>query len=121
MEEEGWKLRDVTRPPDGTRVGGPPRATLSNYLQDGVWLRTLPRPQTRQQLAAAVGVDVAEITEAAVKSMAGNQGRAAEPALPVGRGAHDGVVLPLDGMTEEQMAEVRRYAEYIRSQNPAAR
>lgn len=74
MADNEWQLPDVCRPPDGKLKGGPARSTISWHMQPGHWLKTMPRPETRKQLAKAVRVDVADITEAAWNSMESNRG-----------------------------------------------
>lgn len=75
MAANEWELRDVTRPPDGTREGAPARSTMSWYLQPGRWLKTLPRPATMEELATAVRVTPETIEEAAFRSLTRNAGK----------------------------------------------
>jgi hypothetical protein len=123
MEENGWKLRDVCRPPDGTLRGAPARATMSQHLQPGYWLKSLPREQTREELAIAVRVSPDEILQAAIASLAANRHHISAPEGDgelVARGRHGGPVLPLDGLTDEQQSQLRQLAELFRGQNPKA-
>ena len=80
MDEKGWKLQDVVPP---KRPNGPPRATMSHYLQPGKWLQTMPRPKAIKELAAAVQISEEAISDAAYRSLASNRGKALPPAEPV--------------------------------------
>ena len=120
MDERGWALRDVVRPPDGVREGGPARSTMSQHLQAGYWLSTMPRPQTIAQLAIAVRLPEAAIREAAWLSLAANRGtdkRRADPEAheleqPVGLGLDD----EASDLTPEQIESVRAV---IRAMKPS--
>ena len=65
MDENNWTYRDVCRPTDGVRVGGPARSTASWHLQPGQWLKTNLRPETVRQLAVGFRLPVAVIMDAA--------------------------------------------------------
>lgn len=94
---------------------------MSWHLQDGQWLLTMPRPETRDALARAVRVDPAEITYAAWRSLLAHEDEDPEDEQrdgPVARGGQDDDVLPLHGMTAEQRRQIREYAEFITRQNP---
>lgn len=124
MDENGWRLRDVTRPPDGSRDGAPARATMSQHLQPNYWLSTMPRPKTIDELAVAVRCSAEEIREAAWKSLGANRGKTTTDHTDdasVGRGSQTADVLPLAGLTAEQKQQIRSLAELFRSQNPKAR
>lgn len=73
MTDEGWDLRDVTRPPDGVRPGGPARSTMSWHLQPERWLKTNLRPATVKELATGVRSREAEIRARAWRSMEANK------------------------------------------------
>lgn len=75
MEENGWDLGDVTRPPDGTRAGGPARSTMSWHLQPERWLKTNLRPKTLKELAVAVELDEDLVADAAWASLERNKDR----------------------------------------------
>lgn len=127
MDERGWKLRDVVRPPDGTRVGGPARATMSQHLQVGYWLSSMPRRETIKQLATAVHVSPEEIRDAAYRSMKDHVSHEPDddqmtPYLP----RQTGDLTDLD--TDELLALRRRADEELErrlrqavADNPAAR
>lgn len=118
MDENGWRLADVTRPPDGTRPGAPARSTMSQHLQRGYWLSTMPRPKTIDELATAVRVNAEEIREAAWRSLDANRGQDHHrEAAAVGLGRQS---LDLAGLTEEQQQTLRSIAEAYRAQNPKA-
>lgn len=68
MDQGGWDLKDVTRPPDGRRPGGPARSTMSWHLQPERWLKTNLRPATVKELATAVRVSEDRVAEAAAIS-----------------------------------------------------
>lgn len=68
MDQNGWTLRDVTRPPDGIRPDGPARSTFSYYLQPGHWLKTMPRRKALDELASVIGLDIAIVAEIAWQS-----------------------------------------------------
>ncbi len=131
MDQEGWVLRDVTRPPDGLRPGGPARSTMSQHLTPGYWLQTLPRPRTIKELAIAVRLSEEKIKEAAWRSLESNRdlpdpqpGGTASLSLTagvaVGRGRQGDDALHPEDFSEEQWRQVRKYAEFVRSQNPDA-
>ncbi len=98
----------------------PARATMSQHLQPGYWLSTMPRPKTIDELAVAIRVSAEQIREAAWRSLDANRDQKAPEEQPVGRASDGGQVLPLEGLTDEQVAALRSIAEAYRAQNPKA-
>lgn len=116
MAAEGWHLRDVVRPPDGTRKGAPARSTFSHYLQPGGWLQTLPRPKAITELATAVRVREDVIRDAAYRSLASERDKVSVS------GSGPGTVGPSSntdevrlqrppGISDQEWARLRRTAE----------
>lgn len=116
MLDQRWEPRDVEQ------RGGVSHATLHRYMQPVV-LKQLPRQSVLRQLADGLRLPEARVRAAAVASLEDNLadgGDEDQGSGPVGRTGDPDAMLALDDMTPEQRAQVRAYAEFIRSQNPAA-
>lgn len=125
---EGWaayvrkRMDDmkVSGPSDLARRSGVDQSVISRWLNEG---RT-PTVDALRRLAKPLDTSLLELMVAAghlTREEADAEERRVQEELPVGRSPQGGAALPLEGLTAEQLAEVRRYAEYIRSQNPEAR
>ena len=124
MREQGWEPKDI-------EARGVKHATLHRYMKP-VRLKNLPRQEVLQTLATALTLNYDAVLEAAMGSVGwdgtgarvvrlhGSLDDADGEPRPVGRTRDPDAMLALDDMTPEQRAQVRAYAEFIRSQNPAA-
>lgn len=126
-------MTDAGYDPDGVRSGGRTRLAEDSGVSLPVISRSLnegrtPDPSTLRALAGPLRKTYRELlikaghaTEEDLPDPAQMSGEGSLQRSPVGRSGDPDAVLALDDMTPEQRAEVRRFAEFIRSQNPGAR